>query len=597
MVASVGLASPWGVISVSGIVVRAHGNQTGQDTTSYSVDFTSLVPASGSLTAYLVASLMQIQQNPFPLTGPPQGHPSYNPNFVPSVAYAANTYTVALNAVTGGVDNVSIFELARTTLVPSQTQLSTFSVIGWQRAAPRTPLPPTLTSTGGILSLTAATALLMPTVPGLTSTLPTVASGGGLVYTVVNPTTGAWSVVAGTGNTLTGGTVAPATSMTIPPYGAAWFWGNAPSGVWEMIAANPVMMASLPNVFTATQTVSTTGTVQLAVTGTGSSGATIELLGNGSTTPNKYLSAVNGILQAKNSANTTAILTLDDTGDLSITGQASAGSLSISGSGAVSNGFTATNGLGASAFDAGGMNFRTYYGTSPAAGFRNDGSYFYLLLSNTGNPLGAYNAFRPFYVNLTTGALTIDNTGAGVSFGGLASAYNLFSDLASIGGVSFPGGGTVNTPGAITAGGQILGGTVQSTAGSITANGGRLRAGLGAFNSGDQNAATLLSDFFLDISAGYFYQRLPNGFIFQGYNGTSTTGEDIIPFPIAFPTQCISVIAQEANPGGGWTVGQVTNYSAELLTPTQFTLFSFKYVNPYWEPSAGLGYRYMAYGN
>lgn len=77
MVATINLPAPWGVVSSSGVVVRAHGTLTGQDTTSYTVNFASLVPGTGSVTAYAAATIQQIQQNPFPVPGPPPGFPSY----------------------------------------------------------------------------------------------------------------------------------------------------------------------------------------------------------------------------------------------------------------------------------------------------------------------------------------------------------------------------------------------------------------------------------------------------------------------------------------------------------------------------------------
>lgn len=595
MVGTVGLAAPWGVVSASGVIIRAHGNLTGQETTTYSVDFTSLVPSTGSALVYLIATLMQIQQNPFPLTGPPPGHPSFNPNFVPVTAYATNAYTVALNAVSGGIDNISTFELARTTLVPGQVAISSFSVQGWQRAAPRTPLPATLIASGGALSLIAAASQLMPTTAGLTSTLPIAASGGGLVYSLVNPGTGAWSVVAAGGNTLTGVTAAPSTSMAVPPYGAAAFWGNAASGAWELVTANPLMIASLANTFTASQTIATNGAVQLIVSGSGGSGAGIELVGNGST-PNKYLQSAAGQLQVGNSANSASILTLTDAGNLSVLGQVAGNALHISGVGAVDNGLTADNGLIANAFDAGGMNIRMTYGTGPGAGFRNDGSSLYLLLSSNGQPLGSYNSLRPFYVSLANGAVSLDATGAGVSTGGLFTTPDIVAGVGTVGGAVFPGGGVITTVGVISTASQILGGSISATNGSVTAGNGRLRATLGAYLSNDPNAAVLLMDFSLRSTTNYVYERLPDGFTIQAYYGTSVTGEDVVVFPTAFLNTCTAVFAQEINPGGGWTTGNVTSYSAELVTASQFTLFSFKWVSPNWGPSAGLGYRYIAFG-
>lgn len=54
--------------------------------------------------------------------------------------------------------------------------------------------------------------------------------------------------------------------------------------------------------------------------------------------------------------------------------------------------------------------------------FRNDGASFYLLSTASGDQYGSWNTLRPFYYNLATGAVNIDATGAGVTFGGAISA-------------------------------------------------------------------------------------------------------------------------------------------------------------------------------
>ena len=45
----------------------------------------------------------------------------------------------------------------------------------------------------------------------------------------------------------------------------------------------------------------------------------------------------------------------------------------------------------------------------------------YLLQTASGSPDGTFNTYRPFYWNLSTGAVEIDGTGAGTSFGGAAT--------------------------------------------------------------------------------------------------------------------------------------------------------------------------------
>lgn len=69
-----------------------------------------------------------------------------------------------------------------------------------------------------------------------------------------------------------------------------------------------------------------------------------------------------------------------------------------------------------------GGNFRLIGGNYGAI-LRNDGSSLYLLLTSSGDQYGTWNALRPFTVNVSTGAVTLDSTGAGgASAGGTFTA-------------------------------------------------------------------------------------------------------------------------------------------------------------------------------
>ncbi len=65
---------------------------------------------------------------------------------------------------------------------------------------------------------------------------------------------------------------------------------------------------------------STNSTGSLIIADTGTSGANLKLIGNGSTTPNKYVRAFNGKLSVVNSAYTTEIASIDDSGNLIVAG-------------------------------------------------------------------------------------------------------------------------------------------------------------------------------------------------------------------------------------------------------------------------------------
>ena len=135
------LPSPFAVLFGNGVLAQAFGTTTGQSTSSYTVSFAGVVPASGSVTAYLVASYQQIQQNSISVIGPPVGHPDYNPNFQPYTAYELNVDSLALSATSGAPDNATTFELFRCTLAAGATGIvpvQGFAVYSEQESPPTT---------------------------------------------------------------------------------------------------------------------------------------------------------------------------------------------------------------------------------------------------------------------------------------------------------------------------------------------------------------------------------------------------------------------------------------------------------------------------
>lgn len=206
------------------------------------------MPGSGTVTAYLAATITQIQQNPFPLPGPPQGHPSFNPNYVPSIGYATSVYSVALAAVTGGIDNVNTFELFRTVLASGQVALSVVNTAGQVRAGPRRAWPSASLASGGALVPSQAQAMLYPAASGLTHTLPPASGAGGLIYGFFNPTAGNETIaMAGTDRIVGLGGI-PLASAPLPPSGMVVLYGDpsqgAANGAWRAMFANPAAMAS-----------------------------------------------------------------------------------------------------------------------------------------------------------------------------------------------------------------------------------------------------------------------------------------------------------------------------------------------------------------
>jgi hypothetical protein len=118
---------------------RAHGATNGSDTQTYVVNATSLVPSSGTLSVYWYATPTTVQQGPFTVIGPPQGHPSYDPNFIPYVAYSNVVDSFSLNV--GTTTPAGSLEIARGTLTHGSTTVTNFSTAFQVRAGAQLDIP------------------------------------------------------------------------------------------------------------------------------------------------------------------------------------------------------------------------------------------------------------------------------------------------------------------------------------------------------------------------------------------------------------------------------------------------------------------------
>jgi hypothetical protein len=163
------LPSPFAVLFANGSLVAAHGVNNNADTQSYEVDLTPLAPSTGSVTAYIVASLIEIQQDPFTVTGPPIGHPDYNPTFAPYVAQSTNQYSLAVTATLTAPDNMTSFELGRYTLGSGQSNLPSMTTTHQMQGGVNGPMAMpelnTLRANGFSQSPTANETLLLYTFP------------------------------------------------------------------------------------------------------------------------------------------------------------------------------------------------------------------------------------------------------------------------------------------------------------------------------------------------------------------------------------------------------------------------------------------------
>ena len=90
---------------------------------------------------------------------------------------------------------------------------------------------------------------------------------------------------------------------------------------------------------------------------------------------------------------------------------------------------------------------------------RNDGSIYYILTTASGDQYGAYNALRPFAINLTTGIVTMSN-GVIVNNGLTVNQSSTIN-----GGLTVNGGQTINSGGITVSGGANISGSATISGG------------------------------------------------------------------------------------------------------------------------------------
>lgn len=170
---------------------------------------------------------------------------------------------------------------------------------------------------------------------------------------------------------------------------------------------------------------------------------------------------------------------------LGVTGATSLGStLGVTGLTTLAGGVSMTT-VAANAFagiygspDSGGMNFRAL-STNYGVGIRNDDTATYLLLTNSGSRTGGFNTLRPLTVTNSSGAVSIDGTGAGTTFGGSVSITGslgvLGSTAASGTGCYVIQAGVVTSPAAWSTGVSIHVAQAMSATGFLTFSDGRFK--------------------------------------------------------------------------------------------------------------------------
>jgi hypothetical protein len=176
---------------------------------------------------------------------------------------------------------------------------------------------------------------------------------------------------------------------------------------------------------------------------------------------------------------------LNVAGALGVTGATSlGGTLGVTGLTTLAGGVSMTT-VAANAFagiygspDSGGFNFRAL-STNYGVGIRNDDTQTYLLTTNSGNRTGSFNTLRPFSFVNSTGVVTIDATGAGVTFGGSAT---ITGSLGVVGSTAASGtgcyviqAGVVTSPAAWSTGVSIHVAQAMSATGFLTFSDGRFK--------------------------------------------------------------------------------------------------------------------------
>jgi hypothetical protein len=217
------------------------------------------------------------------------------------------------------------------------------------------------------------------------------------------------------------------------------------------------------------------------------------------------------------------------------------------------------NSIKLSGFDGGGANIRMTAGGYGVL-LRNDGNSWYVLLTPAGAPDSGFNTLRPLTINNATGAVSIDGTGAGVTFGG---AVTLPSPATGDTSTRVPTTAWVRSQGYLTGitAAQVIaalgynvvrqGGGAGQGANTVYLgwDGSRPRIQIDALDLGelalisDIATVTRITDFPRSIgSPGY--QKFPSGIILQWGVSVVENGTPI-GFPIAFPNGVLQMWAND----------------------------------------------------
>ncbi len=180
--------------------------------------------------------------------------------------------------------------------------------------------------------------------------------------------------------------------------------------------------------------------------------------------------------------------------------------------------------------------------------FRNDGTNLYILLTNSGSPSGSFNALRPFIINLATGAVSIDATGVGSSFGATPTAPTMATgdNSTHLATTAFVKAQNYQAALGYTPVHQGGGASQLSNNVFIGWDGTGVRVQVDSTDLGD---IALKSYFPASLAAGG-YQQLSSGLILQwGVITDMSSWGQVRSFPLAFPNSCFAICANDNGSG------------------------------------------------
>ncbi len=231
--------SPFQIMFGNGVLAAASGITTGVTTQLYTASFSGLVPGSGSVTAYLLASYIQIMEGAYQVIGPPPGHPDYDPTFSPFTAYSTLNDSLNFTAATGVPDNITTFEVARVTLAAAATGVGNINTSFQQRSSGPNTTGTLLVSGTVPMSLAVHAGRSLAFVTSGTFTLADATLSNGVNVTISSETNGTVTL-AGSGANLIYGIngVSSGVSSTSITSGSS-VQVQAINSLWQIMGASP----------------------------------------------------------------------------------------------------------------------------------------------------------------------------------------------------------------------------------------------------------------------------------------------------------------------------------------------------------------------